>query len=370
MTALFALPDHEVVGALLPGIEDRHLDRAAALKAIAENPNIVPVAIDPFGDGKILWADIGDYPLREWQFIYTIKHLAEADAIGTTFTSDFDILDDDAVCADGIYPTGFIFHVSRCGSTLVAKAVARAEHNIVINQGGPLQRGFWSQVTDDWRHDLEPTPQNLARFRRLVLAMSRKRRPDQTTSFVKFISWNVLYLDFISQAFPDVPSVFLYRDPVEVIASVMKETTAALVSKGGRQAGFLVGDRTADTATMTDIEYLARCYANYFKTALSAVHHGIHLVNYTDITPATFPAILGRGLDAKIPEDEMSIMLEQFRFHSKDDEDATKFEPDTEQKIASISDEDTSMINRLCSNLLRELDESPGNLFVSAYGRA
>lgn len=366
MTALFALPDHEVVGALLPGIEDNHLDRAEALRAIADNPGVVPVAIDPFGDGKIYWADIGDYPLREWQFIYTIKHLAEADAIGMTFTSDFDILDDDAVSADGIYPTGFIFHVSRCGSTLVAKAVARSEHNIVINQGGPLQRGFWSKLTNDWRHALEPTPENLARFRRLVLAMTRKRRSNQTTSFVKFISWNVLYLDFISRAFPDVPCVFLYRDPVEVIASVMKETTAALVSKGGRQAGFLVGEPGANTTAMTDIEYLAHCYANYFQTALKAVRKGIHLVNYTDITPATFPAILGRGLDAKIPTDEMSVMLEQFRFHSKDDEDATKFEPDAEQKIASISDEDTRMINRLCANLVRELDESPGNLFVNA----
>ena len=370
MTALFALPDHEVVGALLPGIEDRHLDRAEALRAIQDNPGVVPVAIDPYGKGRILWADLGDYPLREWQFIYTIKHLAEADAIGMTFTSDFDILDDDAIGSDGIYPTGFIFHVSRCGSTLVAKAVARSEHNIVINQGGPLQRGFWSQLTDDWRHDLEATPENLARFRRLVLAMCRKRRDDQTTSFVKFISWNVLCLDFISKAFPNVPSVFLYRDPVEVIASVMKETTAALVSKGGRQAAFLVGDRAANTATMTDIEYLARCYANYFKTALSAVHHGIHLVNYTDITPSTFPAILGRGLAAEIPEDEMSIMLEQFRFHSKDDEDATEFQPDVDRKIASISEDDTRMINKLCEKLLRELDESSGNLFVSAYGRA
>jgi hypothetical protein len=370
VTALFALPDHEVVGALLPGIEDRHLDRAEALKKIADNPGIVPVAIDPFGGGRILWADIADNPLREWQFIYTIKHLAEADAIGETFTSDFDILDDDAVGSDGIYPTGFIFHVSRCGSTLVAKAVARSEHNIVINQGGPLQRGFWAALTDDWRHELEATPENLARFRRLVLAMSRKRRPDQTTSFVKFISWNVLYLDFISRAFPDVPSVFLYRDPVEVIASVMKETTAALVSKGGRQASFLIGEKGAPTAGMTDIEYLAHCYANYFKTALEAVRHGIHLVNYTDITPATFPAILGRGLAAEIPDDDMSVMLEQFRFHSKDDEDATKFEPDVEQKIASISQDDTRMINELCATLVGNLDESPGNLFVGAYGRA
>jgi len=66
----------------------------------------------------------------------------------------------------------------------------------------------------------------------------------------------------------------------------------------------------------------------------------------------------------------MSIMLEQFRFHSKDDEDATEFQPDVDRKIASISEDDTRMINKLCEKLLRELDESSGNLFVSAYGRA
>ncbi len=229
-----------------------------------------------------------------------------------------------------------------------------------------MQRGFWSKLTNDWRHELDVSPENLARFRRLVLAMTPQAPVEPEHELREIHQLERALSRFHLPRLPDVPCVFLYRDPVEVIASVMKETTAALVSKGGRQAGFLVGEPGANTAAMTDIEYLARCYANYFQTALKAVRKGIHLVNYTDITPATFPAILGRGLDAKIPTDEMSVMLEQFRFHSKDDEDATKFEPDAEQKIASISDEDTRMINRLCANLVRELDESPGNLFVNA----
>src|SRR5690606_18301227 len=144
MLALSALPDYEVARALLPAITDRPLDRAAALRLIAENRGVVPIAVDPAGNGTIYCADFGEPTLREWQFTYTVKHLAEAGAIKTAFTTGFDILEEEAIGSDGIHPSGFIFHISRCGSTLLAKALARLEANVVINQGGSLQRGFWA----------------------------------------------------------------------------------------------------------------------------------------------------------------------------------------------------------------------------------
>ena len=371
LTALYALPDHEVVMALIPRIGQACLDADEAVQRIHATPGLIPVAIDPEteagGAGKVLWADIGDHPFREWQFMYTLEALARDNAIGEAFTTDFSILQDERILTDPIGPSGFMFHISRCGSTLTAKALARSPRHVVINQGGPLQRGFWATITSDWTRDAVPSPENLKAFRNLVLAMTRRRRPEQDRSFVKFISWNTLYMEFVHQAFPQVPALFLYRDPVEVIASVLRETSAVLWANGKRQAGFLTGLDWRETAGMSDVSYLATCFAHYLRMAEQAPGN-VSLVNYADIDPANFPEMMSRGLCFHADESELASMVEQFRFHSKDDADNRQFQPDSAEKRASLPREDRELIERKCAGLVDRLDRSAANLFI-AMGR-
>ena len=370
MTALYALPDHEVVADLIPAIRQTRLDNEAAIARIRAVPGMVPVAIDPEigengapdGPGAVLWADLGQHRFREWQYMYTVQALAKAGSIGECFTSDFDILLDDRVLADSVRPSGFMFHISRCGSTLSAKALARSPRHVVINQGGPLQRGFWARLTRDWQQDLAATPDNLHAFRNLVLAMARRRNADELYSFVKFISWNTLYMDFAMQAFPEVPAVFLYRDPVEVIASVLRETSAVMWAKGRRQAGFLTGLPWEETIAMGDVEYLARIFARYLELANEAGSN-VANINYRSINPDNFPAMLSKGLRFDPGADELALMIEQFRFHSKDDSDSQTFKDDSKAKQAEISDADKALVARLCGPAMARLDASPANLF-------
>lgn len=366
MSALYALPDHEVVAELIPGIAQNHLRNDDAVARIRTTKGIVPVAIDPDsesgGAGKVLWADIGEHPFREWQFLYTIQSLARSGAIGEAFTTDFSILRDERILADPIPPSGFLFHISRCGSTLTAKALARSPRHVVINQGGPLQRGFWATITADWTREAEPSAENLRAFRNLVLAMTRRRQAGQDRSFVKFISWNTLYMDFVLKAFPGMPALFLYRDPVEVIASVLRETTAVLWAKDKRQAGFLTGLDWRKAAAMDDVPYLARCFARYLELAEEAPA-GLGLVNYKDISPENFPAMMKQGLHFDPGEDELALMLEQFRFHSKDDSDQQQFRADGAEKRASMAESDKRAIEAECAALVERLDRSAANLF-------
>lgn len=366
MTAIYALPDHEVVMALIPHIGQTFLGNDEAVERICATPGMVPVAIDPEsesgGSGKVLWADIGDYPFREWQYMFTIEALAKAGKIGDAFTTSFDILLDDRILADPISPSGFMFHISRCGSTLTAKALARSPRHVVINQGGPLQRGFWATITRDFSQPAEPSADNLHAFRNLVLAMARRRSPDQLYSFVKFISWNTLYMDFAMQAFPAVPALFLYRNPVEVIASVLKETSAVLWAKGRPQAGFLSGADWQDTIQMNTVEYLARCFARYLEFAEQAGGRVAH-VNYTAINPDNFPAMLSRGLNFDPGAEELALMSEQFRFHSKDDSDSKEFASDSAEKRAAIPAADQALVAQFCAAAMARLDASPDNLF-------
>ena len=369
MTALYALPDHEVVEDLIPGISQNHVGNEEALARIHATNGMVPLAVDPQSErgseAKVLWADLGDHPFREWQYMYTVQSLSQSGGIGDAFTTDFSILLDDRVLADPIPPSGFIFHTSRCGSTLTAKALARSPRHVVINQGGPLQRGFWAAITREWTREASPNPENLKAFRNLVLAMARRRQPQQDRSFVKFISWNTLYAGFIMEAFPQMPALFLYRDPVEVVASIFRDTTAVLWAKGKRQAGFLTGLDWRETAEMGDVEYLAHCFARYFEMA-ERNSGRISPLSYVDITPDNFPTILKRGLHFDPGADEMALMLEQFQYYSKDDSNQQRFKLDGVEKRASITEADKVLIDDLCRDLIEKLDRNPTNLFGDA----
>ena len=69
------------------------------------------------------------------------------------------------------------------------------------------------------------------------------------------LSWNVIYVDLISAAFPDAAALYLYHNPVEVIANVLQETTAALCARGDLLVGELTGLLPQDTAQMGNVEY-------------------------------------------------------------------------------------------------------------------
>lgn len=363
---LYALPDHEVVAELIPGIAGRRIGADAAIARIHAAPGMIPVAIAPETDsggvGCVYWADIGDAPLREWQHIFTIRTMAEQGAIGDYFSTDFAILQDNRILVDPIEPSGFVFHISRCGSTLTGKALARSPRNLVINQGAPLQRGFWATITRDWTQDAAHSPENLRAFRNLVLALTRRRLPQEERAFVKFISWNTLYMDFALAAFPAMPALFLYREPVEVIASVLRETSAVVWAKGRRQAGFLSGVDWQDTGAMGEVEYLAHCFAHYLAFA-HTMEGRVGLLNYVDIRPDNFADILARGLGFTPPPEELALMLEQFNYHSKDDQNQQQFRADSAAKRAAIPPQDQARVASICGDVMQRLDTAPANLF-------
>ena len=54
----------------------------------------------------------------------------------------------------GLAPTGFVFHLSRCGSTLVSQMLAALPQNVVLSEAGPINDALRAHlrapgVTDD-----------------------------------------------------------------------------------------------------------------------------------------------------------------------------------------------------------------------------
>lgn len=177
----------------------------------------------------------------------------------------------------GLKPTGFVFHMSRSGSTLVSKTLAAIPTNVVMSEARPidatLRAHFNStEATDDRR---------IAWFRWMVSALVQRWLGGEQHFFIKFDAWNTLELPLIRRAFPDVPWIFVYRDPVEVLVSQFSHRGAHMIP--GVLPPGLFGMDPQTVSSISPEEYCARVLATICKAALRYHQEGGQLINYCQL---------------------------------------------------------------------------------------
>lgn len=112
-------------------------------------------------------------------------------------------------------PDGFIFHMSRCGSTLVSQALGALPGSVSISEAPPLDAVV--QLVSG--HLGLPLAERAALLRAMVAALTCGRSGETVRRFVKLDCWHSMSMPLFLEAFPDVPWLFLYRDPLAVMAS-------------------------------------------------------------------------------------------------------------------------------------------------------
>ena len=112
-------------------------------------------------------------------------------------------------------PAGMIFHVGRCGSTLVTRMLAHDPTLLVFREAetfGALHRGSGRSETLP-TFDLERTFLDVLSLSERFAAARGQRL------LVKHSSWESFNMDRLAELLPATPFVFMHRDPVEVVES-------------------------------------------------------------------------------------------------------------------------------------------------------
>jgi len=109
---------------------------------------------------------------------------------------------------------GLIFHMTHCGSTLVAQMLASLPVNVVLSEPRPLDRILRART----RLAGVSEEQLVGWLRAVVDALGRRRHSQERDLFIKCDGWHVLALPLLRRAFPNVRWAFVYREPVEVLA--------------------------------------------------------------------------------------------------------------------------------------------------------
>jgi hypothetical protein len=115
-------------------------------------------------------------------------------------------------------PDGLIFHMSRCGSTLVSRILAAVPDTVTVSEASPLD----TLVQLLAANPQVPLDQRTALLRGMVAALGRDRFGDRRRYFIKTNAWHSVALSLFHAAFPKTPWLFLFREPVEVLVSQMR----------------------------------------------------------------------------------------------------------------------------------------------------
>ncbi len=111
-------------------------------------------------------------------------------------------------------PKGMIFHMSRCGSTLLTNMFNKLEGTWAFGEPELLDEVFSIHNGEN--------DQEVMNLLRTVLQIYSHQTAKKKNCVVKFPSYVTFTLPGIVKALPEIPRLFLYRDPVEVLASNLK----------------------------------------------------------------------------------------------------------------------------------------------------
>jgi len=245
-----------------------------------------PFALEWTSDGaELIWGcatGATDSPFHEQTVMdLRARPLNRLFAVRTPLTADFCA----ALQADALPTRGLVFHMSRCGSTLVAQALKAWSGTRVISEPALLDTAITMMCTG---HDPD------GQLFRTVLAALAQPRGDDRDIVVKLDAWHAMALTTI-KTLVDAPWLFVYRNPCEVLVSHAREPGRHTIP-GMLPAAWFPGARSHDPSALTD-------YAAQVIGAICAavVPHAraANLLNYAELPDAIAARVAPLfGLDA------------------------------------------------------------------------
>lgn len=224
-----------------------------------------------------------------------------------------------------VEPCGFIFHVSRCGSTLVSQMFTKLPRIIVISEAFPLM-----DAADDPR--LSPADRRRA-FRALIRLYGRKVSGPETGSVFKFGLREIFHWRMITEIFPHVPRIVLHRDPVEVLVSNFASPCEAAFP--GAIPAELLG--TPPQPIVSHEDYTAFVFTRIYECALDAARAPASLtLDYTAL-PGAVESRIAPHFGISLSDDERAAMRLASRINPKGASRTAEFTPDSAGKQAAAS---------------------------------
>lgn len=281
-----------------------------------------PVALsldDP--EPSVDWCDMTGERFSDPFFSQTVSRLTKGVQARPTVRTPLGVLME-LDGAPSLEPCGLVFHMGRCGSTLVARLLGLIPGVVAVREPQPVNTLLQAAPSR-----IGATKQ-IEILRALIRALGRVRFGDERHLVIKLSSWNVCKAPLFRLAFPEVPMVWMQRRPIEVMASMIEGPPTWLTLRNHpEKAAQIFGVDPGELAGIDGFEYAARLLASMLDAAADT--HA-RVIDYKDL-PGAVPDTVAPYFGLAVTGAVRALMEKQARYHAKS-ANAVSFSDDSERK--------------------------------------
>lgn len=242
-------------------------------------------------------------------------------------------------------PAGFIFHLSRCGSTLVSGCLSELESTCVFSESPLL-----TELLLDNTLSAAERKNNL----RVFINLQAAAYPHRPQMIIKWNAWDIFHWELICSLYPQVPCLFLVRNPIEILASHQRLA-------GRHMAGDYLLTQVhpqlqrqspeLNQSLASPIEYQTQVMETLLQK-MQAVTDGNCVVDYRQLNNQR---ILGlcKLLGVRVDQGGTLKIQDRLRFHSKFT--GQVFETDSLKKQQVFSAQETGRITARLAHIYNQL---------------
>ncbi|KAF2079180.1 sulfotransferase family protein [Flavobacterium sharifuzzamanii] len=258
------------------------------------------------------WIYLSDIPFAEPFFDETIAKCRSHSYNSKYFkvVSTVENLIDWSKELDFVELKGLVFHVSRCGSTMLSQSLATSSENIMVSEA-PI-------IDEILRSDFFDLDTKTVLLESVIKLLGQKRFPEQKNLIIKLDAWSIFKASYLRSVFPQIPFALLYRNPGEVLRSHQKQAGMHMVPNIIPLSVFGITSKEIEEVSFR--QYQALVLEKYFQGFLHfyAIDSKVIMLNYNDGMKNVIERFIS-FIDVDFSENEINLMLERLKKHSKNE---------------------------------------------------
>ena len=248
---------------------------------------------DPFFDETLAKCKSHAYNSKQFKVVSTVENLIEwsNELISVELKS-------------------LVFHVSRCGSTMLSQSLATSSENIMISEA-PI-------IDQILRSDLFSLEKKKSLLKSVLKLLGQKRFPEQKHLIIKLDAWHIFKSAYLRSIFTDIPFALLYRNPTEVLKSHQKMMGMHMVPN--LLPSQIFGISVKEVHDLSFQQYGGLVLEKYFQGFLDfyEMDQNVVMLNYNEGMRAVVKKFVS-FVNVQYSNGELEKMYDRLKRHSKNE---------------------------------------------------
>ncbi|MGE8341978.1 MAG: sulfotransferase family protein [Flavobacterium sp.] len=249
---------------------------------------------EPFFEETIVKCQSHDYNSKSFKLISTAENIID-------WSKELDFVE----------LKGLVFHVSRCGSTMLSQSLATSSENIMVSEAPIIDQILRSNAFD--------SAMKTTLLKSVLRFLGQKRFSEQKHLIIKLDAWSIFKASYLRSVFPEIPFALLYRNPGEVLRSHQKMAGMHMIPNLIPSSVFGITSKEVEEVSFQQYQVLV--LEKYFQSFLDFYERdqNIIMLNYNDGMKNVIERFIA-FINVDFSESELNAMLERLKKHSKNEQ--------------------------------------------------